>query len=365
MDIINNITFPKKIVQKIEKSSYIIAVMETLAQVFEFSNYFTSIKITKNNKEISGDFKDYLKKLWENDNIAFTPKDFMIKLKNISNKMFSFKEELEPYKYYNFILEKLNNELKDFDPEISKYFYNFSKKYKDFGELKNYSNIFIKENNSIVSKTFYGIMKIKKYCDLCGKNEEIEYINFNKIDIDIYEFCNNMHLQGNSLTNFYLDDCIENYFDDNQKTNGLYYCPNCNRKIRKKIQRQIVELPNYLIFRINWGEFRNLEGFKCKLDYIKPSYQYLDVNEIIEIKDYYLNDIAFNRDKPIEDSVKYKLLSTIDYFKDKNIFICKYRIKEEDKKDKWYNFWCNGIGIEKSSYIDRFTSPSLLFYEKI
>ena len=174
-----------------------------------------------------------------------------------------------------------------------------------------------------------------------------------------------MHLQGNSLTNFYLDDCIENYFDDNQKTNGLYYCPNCNRKIRKKIQRQIVELPNYLIFRINWGEFRNLEGFKCKLDYIKPSYQYLYVNEIIEINEDYLNDISFNNDESIQGLVKYQLFSTIDYYKENNIFISKYRIKEKGKKSIWYNFWCGEKGKETSTYIDHFSIPCLLFYEKI
>ena len=365
MDIMKYFPFPKKIVQKIEKSSYVIAVMETLAQIFEFSNYFTSKIIPKKDKEICGDFKEYMENLWEDNGVTFTPTDFMIKLKKISNKTFSFKEELEPYLYYNFILEELNHELNNFEPEINEYFSNFCQKYKDFGDLKIYSDKFIKENNSIVSKTFYGIMKIKKYCDLCGKDEEIEYAHFNIIDIDIYEFCNNMHQEGNSLTNFYLDDCIENFFDDKQKTKGLYNCVNCEKRVQKKIQRKIVELPDYLIFRINWGEFREFEGYKCKLDYIKPSYQYLDVNEIIEINEDYLNDIAFNRDKPIgNSSVKFKLFSTIDYFKDENIFICKYRIKEEGKQNLWYNIWSNGIGIEKSTYIDRFTTPCLLFYEK-
>ena len=361
----NNYSFPIKIVQKVEKSSYIINVMESLAQILDFSLYFTKQKIKKDEKGIAYLFKDYMENIWKDDGQMFTPKNFMIQLSHINNTIFTFEEELEPYIYYNFILDKLNKELNKCDPEITKYFNNFSKKYKDFEELKEHLDKYIKDNNSIVSKIFGGIMINKTMCDLCGKNEEIEYINFNLIDIDLYQYCNNMHLEGNSLTNFYLEDIIENYFDDKyNKTSAIYYCPNCKKKIIKKIERKIVELPDYLIFRLNWGNFKSGEGFKFKLDFINPSYQYLDVNEIIEIKDYYLNDIAFNRDKPIEDSIKFKLFSTIDYFKDQNIFISKYRIKEEGKKNKWYNFWCNGIGIEKSTYIDRFTTPCLLFYEK-
>ena len=360
----NNYYFPIKIIQKIENSSYIINVMESLSRILDFSLYFLRKEIKKD-KGIVFSFKDYMENILKDDAEMFSPKDFMINLKKISKEKFSLQEELDPYIYYNYILEKLNNELNGFDPEINKYFNNFSQKYKDFGELKKYSDKFIKENNSIVSKTFNGIIKIKKNCDLCGKNEEIEYINFNIIDIDIYEFCNDMHLKGNSLTNFYLDDCIEYYFDDRQKTNELYNCPDCKNKAKKKIQRKIVELPDYLILRINWGNFKNAEGFKFKLDHIKPSYQYLDVNETIEISEDYLNDIAFNKDNRIKESVQYKLFSTIDYFKDKNIFISKNRIKDEGKRNKWYIFWCNNIGIEKLTYFDNFTTPCLLFYEKI
>ena len=210
-------------------------------------------------------------------------------------------------------------------------------------------------------------MKIIKNCEFCHNNEEIEYQNFNIIDIDIFEFCNYLHSEGHSLSNFYLDDCIEYFFDEKtNKTKEVFPCPSPHCKGEKR--RKIIELPNYLVIRINWGNFENDEGFNCGIKFIKPSYEYLDVDEIIEIKKDYCDDISYNGDEPINDSKIFSLFSTINYFINQNnklIFISKYRIKEEGKNNRWYNFRCNAKGIENSTYIDHFTTPYLLFYEKI
>ena len=72
------------------------------------------------------------------------------------------------------------------------------------------------DNKSIVSQTFYGIVKTILNCDLCKNDEEIIYEKFNIIDIDIKSFCDYKHLKGYSLTNFDVDDFIDYYF--NEKT---------------------------------------------------------------------------------------------------------------------------------------------------
>ena len=99
--------------------------MESLAQIFNFSSYFEKLKCPKGDETISKEFKDYLKKLWKDDKNTFNPKDFMKKLKKISNKKFSFKEELDPYIYFDFILKKLNLELNGIDSNITEYYNNF------------------------------------------------------------------------------------------------------------------------------------------------------------------------------------------------------------------------------------------------
>ena len=109
----NSNIFPKRSITRVDKSSssYIITTMQSLSQIFDLSNYFITTKILKENNKIAGDFKEYFENLWKNNNEIFTPKDFMSKLKNI-NKDFTLKEELEPYKFYDFILKQLNDELK-------------------------------------------------------------------------------------------------------------------------------------------------------------------------------------------------------------------------------------------------------------
>ena len=159
----NSNSFQNRIIKKDDNSSYIITTIQSLSQIFEFSTYFSKTKISKEKNTIVGDFKEYLENLRKYNNEIFTPKDFMSKLK-IINKDFTLKEELEPYKFYDFILKQLNDELNGLDPAINKYFTNFNKKYNKFEDLKlkEFLEDFIKNNNSIISKIFYGIMKIKK-----------------------------------------------------------------------------------------------------------------------------------------------------------------------------------------------------------
>ena len=354
--------YPKKIIKKVEKSSYIITTIQSLSQIFDFSRFFIKAEIPKKDDKIAGDFKDFIENIWKNDDNTLVPRDFMQKLKKISND-FSLKEELEPYKFCDFILDRLNSELNGFDSEINNYFDNFYIKYENIEELKEkFLRKFILKNKSIVSQTFYGIIKTILNCDLCKNDEEIIYEKFNIIDIDIKSFCDYKHLEGYSLTNFYVDDFIGYYFNEkknntNEKKNK---CKKCFSE-SKSIERKIIELPNYLIFRINWGEFNEKEGFKCEIEYIKPSYQYLDVNEYIEIGKDFMNEISFNREKQIK-AAKFELISTIDYFKKKRIFISKYRLKKEGGKNNWYNFWCGEKGKETKTYIDHFSTPCLLFY---
>ena len=363
----DNKNFPQRIVKKVNKSSFVITTIESLAQIMSLSNYFLQKNIKKKEDEIAGDFKDFIENLWNDSNDIFTPENFMIKLMEITDdEKLSLKEEWEPYTFYEFILDKLNKELNGVDHHIKKYFENFEKKYQEADKsLREHIKKYIKDNNSIVSKIFNGILKINSSCDYCHEDEKIEYKNFNAIDLDIYAFCNDNHLQGNSLTNFSVNELIEYYFKERkEEIKGKRECPECKKECGKAIEKKIIELPNYLILRIDWGNFKGNKGFNCKIEFINPGYEYLEVEEEIEVKENYLNGIAYNGNNKIENSVKFRLFSSIGYFIDDNnklIYISKYRMKG----GKWFNFWCNGKGKEKGAYTDSFTAPCLLFYEKI
>ena len=366
--------FPQREVIKINKTSYILMTIESLARIKSFSDYFINNNtIKKEKKKISGEFKDYMEKLRSNEKLK--PIDFIKNLmKNDINEKLSLNEELEPYIFYDFILEKLNDELNEKEPDVPEYFNNFAKKYDTDNELKNFMEDYVKENHSIVSKTFNGILKIISSCDLCHEDEKTENKIFNVIDININDFCNNRNLEGYSLTNFSIEDLIEFYFEERKEEIKGKKCPVCEKKGKtieeKTIKKKIIELPNFLIFRINWGKFEANKGFKPDIEYIKPGYEYLDVDEIIEIKKEYFDDKAYNDNNEIKDSIKFQLFSVIGYFfddrkedisKHRLVFINKYRTND----GKWFNFWCNGKGEEKLNYTDNFTVPCLLFYVKI
>ena len=366
-------SFPKKIVQKIEKSSYIIATMQSLSQIIPFSTYFFSNSTTNSIQKlvsstndkyfgILNEFRIYMINLWKNEEEVFTPKDFMKKLRKISNKKFNFSEELEPYEFYDYILKQLNLELNGIDSKMKVNLEIDVKNYNQNDKLKKYYNQIIKDNSSIIFKILYGIFKISSFCYKC-KQEDINYKTFNLIDINIYEYYNYKKSKVKEPSkSFFLDDCL-NYYFENQKEYSI--CNKCYKKADKLIKKKIVGIPNYLIIRINWGQFKNDNGFICK-DGINPSYQNLENTEIIEIKkENFDEDYTFNDNKKIENNINYRLFSTVDYSQKQNIFLSKCRMREKEKSNNWYIFWCNSKGKEKPEYTDEFSSPCLLFYEKI
>ena len=361
-----NFCFPKKIVQKIESSSYIIVTMESLAQIFNFSHYFINKEIKNDEKGIAFEFKDYMENLLKDNSEMFTPMKFIKKLIKINKKQFTVKEELDPYIFYNYILNQLNDELNDKDKDIKKYFENFNKKYLENKEiegnndLKDYIKQFSEKNNSIVSKTFYGLYKISENCGRCKQEEKIKYEKFNVIDIDLYEYFNYIYEKGDSITTVYFDDILDYFFTDRMTEEKVLCKEKKNNGTGKKIfQINIIELPNYLIFRLKLDETK-------KGNFMKKSYKFIDINDTIEIKkEYFDEDIAYNKNNLITDSVKYQLFSTIDYWEKSKKYICKYKIKENNKTNKWYSFWCNSEGKEVGTFKDDFTSPCMLFYEKI
>jgi len=334
--------------------------MHCLSQVFELSSYLLkNPKLISDKEGITFDFNEYMKNLWKDNGINFAPKDFLIKLRKISEKKFLYDKELDPYIFCNFILIQLNKELNCKDQEIKSYFSDFLKKYTKNEKLKNYYQKIIKENNSIITKTLGGIFKDYINCESCHKNEEIRYECCNIIDIDLNDFYKKKKASGLDINSINLTDCINSYFNEKKKI--LSTCK-CGKKDKKYYLRKIIEIPDYLIFRINYGQFIDKEGFKFKINDNYPITQdTLIISENIEIKSDYFDNESNADDK---GSCKFQIFSTLDYFLDKNIFITKYRLKEE-KKNKWFAIWCNSNGKEKGTYIDKFSTPCLIFYEKI
>ena len=183
-------------------------------------------------------------------------------------------ETFEPYKFKNYItfkdesLKNKNNTLDDIEKFIQlflDYLDEELKQLKDMNDSQKYININIDTNKlrsgngndniknigatylkiyseeSIISKLFFGLMKISCECLTCKYNktydEKFKFISFSLNDI--------LNNDNNTIS---LDDCFKISFE-NEIYNEIKdcYCDKCKKVTKCKIKSQIFQLPNILI----------------------------------------------------------------------------------------------------------------------
>ena len=342
---LNEIKFNfEKAVQKVVQSSYIISTMQILSIILLEHNLFENLIINSKiniNDGIIHEFIIYMINLCESEKL-FTPINFLKKLKKISNKKFSSTKEIEPYKFYDFILNQICKEMNYNFPHDE----NFFEGEHDINKVQEKLNKIY--NNNIIIRTFFGIFEISMKCDYCN-DSDVRLGKFNFFDFDIYDYI----CKETSCEKVELERCLKYYFEKEIKMD----CKGCNKKKESKGTRKIVRLPDYLVIRLNWGEFNEEKGFTCKDEKINPFYNYLDNIEYIEIK----KEFVSTNNQKSNDNFKYRLFGTVDYIpKDKKRFFCKFRIEQNN----WFVSWCNSEGKIVSTFTDDFSSPCLLFYKK-
>jgi len=339
----------EKAVQKVAHSSYIISTMHILSIILLEHNLFENLIMNSTintNNGIIYEFIVYMINLCENEKI-FTPIDFLKKLKEITNKKFTLKKEIEPYIFYEFIINQICKEMNYNFPQEEDFF----KGEHDINKVKDKLDK-IYNNNSII-KTFFGVFEISLKCDFCNE-EDVKLGKFNLFDIDIYDYIS----KEESCEEIELGRCLDYYFKKEIKMG----CKGCTKKDQSNGERKIVKLPDYLVIRLNWGEFNEEKGFNCKDEKIKPFYNSLDNIEYIEIKkEFCIDKFAAINNLASNDNIKYRLFGTVDYIqKDQKRFFCKFRTEN----NKWFVSWCNSEGKKVGSYKDDFSSPCLFFYKK-
>ena len=320
----------KIVVRKYKNTSFVLSSMSSLSQIFEFTDYFLSHDFSDMSQLIIY-FKDYLKNLWikTNDkNQQFKPEKFIKYLKD--KKFFEFEKEIEPINFIKKIIESLHKELNNKDKKISTDIIKIKKEFNDYPNFVKYlDDTYFKENNSIISKIFYGIMT----CKLSGPiNEQKEFKYFYYIELEINKYLNYKKDSDDSLIDYYLDELIDYYFGENKK---------------------IILWPNVLIVWINWEKFSYEKGFDLEDNN-------LIFEELIDLSKY-----SFIRNKKI----KYKLRSVINYpiineSNEKNKSYHQFLTFSRHLVDSnCYSYTPNGE-VKQIHYLNRrFYVPSLLFYE--
>ena len=246
------------IVSKTYIGSYVIACMYSLSQIKEFAEYFFVNNVSfVNFPDLLLYFQEFINKLWKNNEKKekYKPEHFEFFLKEKYGSKQSFKEEREPIEFLDLILKYLNSELNNKDEDIKNDLIHYQKNIKDSDFLNFYIDNFVKMNNSIVYKIFYGVFKETSFCEQCG--ESSNYTIFNYIDLNITNYSNYQSELDNSLVYYYLEDLIEFYFNDEKRDSQ---CEKCF--IKNKITKKIIKFPEVIIFRINWKRFSKDNGFQ-------------------------------------------------------------------------------------------------------
>ena len=260
--------------------NYISAFITCLCNINELNDYINNLNELDNNKILSNKLIQIIKNNNNNyDNIKFY---------NIKNFLETLHFELnESNKIENYSKENQLNEI--------------IKKFKE-------------ENNSIISKLFYGLKEIKYICSKCS-NSKLLYETHIYISLDMNYYSNN---------NITINDCISFYMNNNNSN-----CLICSNKNINKISKFII-LPQILII-----DFNNIENKKIKIE------------EIIELEEKKYELISFIIVNKIENNIEYN-----SYSKDNNNW---YEYKENNK-----------IKLEnKIDEIINESNPSTIFYKLI
>ena len=359
--ILSELHFNNILVVDVKKSSFIISSMYSLSQIkdlFDYCNDSAKKKLFFEKTRLLYLFTEFLFNLWKKNNEGekYIPKDFMQHLNRKNNTIFDFKEEKEPIVFLEYIIQELNQKLNNKDHILKKEIINSKKVLINDQKFKIFYDDYIKGHNSIMSKLFYGIFHIKNKCLSCGEYEYYDY--FNHIILDINEYIKYQSKSDNSLTDYYLDDFIEFYFNNSANEEIRIKCSKCKENNIIECKKTIISFPENIIFSINWGKFesKGLELEENKFNF--------DKNQVIDLAKYSFNQIN-------KDEIKYRLRSVINFpiINEKNInnrTVKKFiTISRHLKDQKIYSYKPSG-GVEEINYFNkRNIVPFVLFYEKI
>ena len=259
-----------------------------------------------------------------------------------------------------FLIERLHNELKpknisnqniDFD-EIEKDCLNEEKM------LQNFQNEFKNSGESIISKTFYGIIRSKMICDKC----KLTKYSFQTFNMQIFQLkklkYDKIKKEGNTFDKLSLIDAF-NYLSNEEILDGenMIYCNKCHQLTIGRISQNIYRLPNILIIVLNRG--KNNSDFNEEFDF--P--EYLDFNSDFNDKNIIIDQ---------QSKKKYYLMSVIKHIGESGSnghFIAYVRKNNSKTKFLCYNdSFVNEVNAEDalkykiSNKEEEKITPYILFY---
>ena len=351
-----------KFVQKINQSSHIISIMRCLSFIKPFAEYFLSCLNSYffslfQSKGLLNLTREYFTNLWDKEKGMYQPIDFIHHVRDKTK--IDMNEEKDPYDFLNYFIDTTNKKLNKKDRNINFNFNHIAEKLKNQSFSDDLKKI-MKNNNSIIAQTFFGLILETYKCNTCNENiEKIKELKMIEIEYrEIIKFFNEE--PGISCVNLDIDDFLEYYFlrKDLNINPESYVCPKC-KKDAKIIKKEILEYPPYLIIRLKRGEYIEKKGFVNNIDINDINIKYGKIKHINIFHSPLIKE--YNNIKR-----EYELICMVNYMKDTKtekirfISICK----NFTTKKYWISFICNTRPQKlKKDYENDVSLPYILFYQ--
>ena len=253
--------------KNIENASYMNSAIQCLSNINYLSDYliknFGNFDIEK--QPLSTAFSSLVYDLFNTQNKYISPLLFK-KIIGKLNSLFEGIHEADIKDFIFFLLNRLHKELNKS---------NYSEKFKidnaqfeedSFDENKmfrNFVKVYKGKNKSIISDTFYGIIRSTMKCNYCGK---VKY-SFKSSNLLDFQFKNaNEFIRKAHIINipdlFYCDKKEEILDGEN-----MVYCNSCKTLKPSTYQQIIYSLPKVLIIILNEG--RNTQNFNEEFIFLK------------------------------------------------------------------------------------------------
>ena len=349
---------------KIDNPNYLNSLLQCFAHIPEITDKIINLHLDLNfnnqmpNLKLTKKYRNFLiniffpEKVYNMERQAFNPTKFHNVINEL-NSLFQNNENIELKEFLNYFILKLHDELNTKKDNLSNYpdQDNNEMQMKNANDsLVDFLKSFTEKNNSIISKTIYGISKYTFYCNQC-QNSFYNYhcyshLFFNLENVLDYKI-NRYHKEDVELN---LIDCLD-YYQKSETLRGDdgIFCPFCKTQTESTSIKNIYSTKNVIIFILG----RNSGN--------KFDQTFVNFEETLNLRDYveYKKEGEKNREK-------FFLGGVVNYYlgNDENSGTYNAYVRM-GKKNDWYCYDDENVYSVTFDDIKNNGFPVVLFYHKL